>query len=183
MFRRANIRTNTLMDGVVQLLSTCSFLPTACYDEKVLCWNMSECTTGGYSLTKLNEITSFTMLVLCMQVCVCVCQCCFRNIFRGGGGANQYLRNRGGCRLQLKCIKLKLAKAQTGKTIWGGGGMPPSTPLKKTGVCVCVPQVDGDLLYCGSADMTLKAFNISVSGGSLRVACIIHVCVYVYYFL
>ena len=85
MFHRANIRTNTLMDGVVQWLSTCSFLPTACYDEKVLCWNMSECTTGGYSLTKLNEITSFTMLVLCMQVCVCVCVSVVLEIFFRGG--------------------------------------------------------------------------------------------------
>ena len=48
------------------------------------------------------------------------------NILRNGGG--------GGGRLQLKCIKLKPAKAQGGgggKTIFrGGGGMPPSNPLK-----------------------------------------------------
>ena len=35
------------------------------------------------------------------------------------------MRNRGGRRLQLKCIKLKLAKTQ-------GGEMPPSNPLEKT---------------------------------------------------
>ena len=41
-------------------------------------------------------------------------------------GANQYFEKERGHRLQLKYIKLKLAKAQGG----GGGKMPPSNPLK-----------------------------------------------------
>ena len=45
----------------------------------------------------------------------------FRNIFQGG--QTNISRNIGGRRLQLKCIKLKLTKAQG-----GGGEMPPPQP-------------------------------------------------------
>ena len=47
----------------------------------------------------------------------------FRNFFQGG--QTNIFRNRGGRRLQLKCIKLKLAKSQ------GGGEMPPLNPPRK----------------------------------------------------
>ena len=53
----------------------------------------------------------------------------FRNVFQGG--QTNIFRNRGGRRLQLKCIKLKLAKAQGGQDHFrggGGGGCPPQTP-------------------------------------------------------
>ena len=46
-----------------------------------------------------------------------IIQCFFR---KNSGGAKQIFR--GGRRLQLKYIKLKLAKAQGDKTIFGGGG-------------------------------------------------------------
>ena len=48
------------------------------------------------------------------------------------GGQTNIFRNRGGRRLQLKCIKLKLAKAQVGQDHFQGGvKCPPSNPLEK----------------------------------------------------
>ena len=62
-------------------------------------------------------------------------QCFFRNIFRGGGQTN-ISRNRGGHRLQLKSIKLKLTKAQGGQDHFqgggGGGGGGRNAPLGNT---------------------------------------------------
>ena len=49
--------------------------------------------------------------------------------FRGGGGGQtNILRNRGGHRLQLKCIKFKLAKAQGGQDHFQGAKCPPPPP-------------------------------------------------------
>ena len=57
--------------------------------------------------------------VYTLYTCTCV-------LFFGGGGGGQtnIFRNRGGRRLQLKCIKFKLAKVRGG----GGGNVTPQPP-------------------------------------------------------
>ena len=58
------------------------------------------------------------------------CSQCF--FLDQGGGQTNILRKRGGRRLQLKCIKYKLAKAQ------GGQNAPPplKPPRKNSGSCL-----------------------------------------------
>ena len=53
----------------------------------------------------------------------------WKYISGGGGGQTNILRNRGGHRLQLKCIKFKLAKAQGGQDHFQGAKCPPPPPL------------------------------------------------------
>ena len=68
-------------------------------------------------------LTNTHVMLFCHNECVYVCTCAVcspRQCYFQGGNHN-ILRNRGGHRLQLKCIKLKLLRGQ-GHFQGGGGG-------------------------------------------------------------